>query len=498
VKILVVSSYPPRACGIGAYARDQVRTLREAGHDVTVLSPTDGDGDVKVGFFGGRPFFRASRLAPGFDRVIVHFQPALYYRPRRPMSKVLTSFGLLWLVLRRRQTVILVHEADTPVRWRPDYALLRQAFRCVSELDVHTDAERRALEEAYGITVRARIVPHRVLPVAGASAAVVAADEGDPVTFLCAGFIQASKGFDQAVRAFGQAFASPNGARLDVVGSVRDRTPENERHLEELRILCQATPGVHLTDGYMDDGEFDARIRRADWVVLPYRQSWSSGVLARAHALGTPAIVSEVGGLGEQAEEGDRVVSAPGGLPNALRDAADATTRARLSHDDVTSGVTSSHGEPVHLARDHHTSDWDPEFQPPLAKKGKGMLFGFIFLSVVLAAAAQITLKHGMTQVTHHGALPLDLKQPLTTLRRIATNLPVVLGLGTFVLSAAVWLIVLSKVRLSFAYPFVSLTYVLILVFDRVVNREGVPALGWIGVALIIGGILAVSRTQTG
>ena len=73
-----------------------------------------------------------------------------------------------------------------------------------------------------------------------------------------------------------------------------------------------------------------------------------------------------------------------------------------------------------------------------------------------------------------------------------------VLGLGTFVLSAAVWLIVLSKVRLSFAYPFVSLTYVLILVFDRVVNREGVPALGWIGVALIIGGILAVSRTQTG
>jgi glycosyltransferase involved in cell wall biosynthesis/multidrug transporter EmrE-like cation transporter len=500
VRILVVSSYPPRACGIGAYARDQVRTLREAGNEVTVLSPPDGDGDVKVVFFGGRPFFRASKMAPGFDRVIVHFQPALYYRPRRPLSRVLTSFGLLWLVLRRRQAAVLVHEADTPVLWRPDYLLLREAFRGAPELDVHTDAERRALEASYRISVRARVVPHRALPVSEVAPSASGGGPDDPVAFLCAGFIQASKGFDQAVRAFAEAFPSRNGARLDVVGSVRDRTPENERHLAELRTLCQATPGVRLLDGYVDDGEFDAMISRADWVVLPYRRSWSSGVLARAHALGTPAIVSAVGGLGEQAEEHDRVVSADGGgLVAAFREAADATTRDRLSHDDVTPDVTSSIEDGLAApASAHHTSDWDTEFQPPLPKKGKGMLFGFIFLSVVLAAAAQITLKHGMTQVTHHGALPLDLKQPLTTLRRIATNLPVVLGLGTFVLSAAVWLIVLSKVRLSFAYPFVSLTYVLILVFDRVVNREGVPALGWIGVALIIGGILAVSRTQTG
>jgi drug/metabolite transporter (DMT)-like permease len=123
------------------------------------------------------------------------------------------------------------------------------------------------------------------------------------------------------------------------------------------------------------------------------------------------------------------------------------------------------------------------------------MLFGFIFLSVVLAAAAQITLKHGMTQVTHHGALPLDLKQPLTTLRRIATNLPVVLGLGTFVLSAAVWLIVLSKARLSFAYPFVSLTYVIILLWDAFGRHETIANLRWAGVAFIVAGIILVSRS---
>ena len=66
-----------------------------------------------------------------------------------------------------------------------------------------------------------------------------------------------------------------------------------------------------------------------------------------------------------------------------------------------------------------------------------------------------------------------------------------------FVLSAAMWIVVLSKTSLSFAYPFVSITYVVILLFDGWVLHEGVPGLRWVGVALIIAGILVVSRTHT-
>jgi drug/metabolite transporter (DMT)-like permease len=141
-------------------------------------------------------------------------------------------------------------------------------------------------------------------------------------------------------------------------------------------------------------------------------------------------------------------------------------------------------------------ADWDPRFQPAAAQKGRGMLFAMIIASVLLAAVAQLTLKHGMTQVTDHGAHPLDLKEPLTTLRRVATNLSVVGGLAIFVASAAVWLVVLSRVSLSFAYPFVSLTYVLILLFDRLALHETVSPVRWAGVALIIAGILLISRTH--
>jgi glycosyltransferase involved in cell wall biosynthesis len=76
---------------------------------------------------------------------------------------------------------------------------------------------------------------------------------------------------------------------------------------------------VTVVDSYVDDGDFDRWVAAADWVVLPYRRSWSSGVLARAHAFGTPAIVSGVGGLREQAGSGDMVVEDDEGLRRAMR-----------------------------------------------------------------------------------------------------------------------------------------------------------------------------------
>jgi glycosyltransferase involved in cell wall biosynthesis len=312
VKVLVVSSYPPRHCGIGAYARDQVATLRADGHEVTVLSPADGEGDLRTSFFGGRPFFRGARIARGFDRIVVHFQPGLYYRRRAPVSKVMASFGLLWLALRAGPRLdVLVHEADPPTLWRPDYALLRLAFRAAHQVTFHTEAERKALEAGYRVRVRAAVTPHRVAAETGVSKREARArlgiekDEGGLV-FVCAGFLQPSKGFDRAVDAFERMRAGDD--RLFVVGSVRQGTEENLDYARALAERCRMVEGVTLVNRYLPDEEFDLWVAAADWLVLPYRRSWSSGVLARAHALGTPAIVAATGGLAEQAAEGDVVV----------------------------------------------------------------------------------------------------------------------------------------------------------------------------------------------
>ncbi len=293
---------------------------REAGDAVVVISPPDGEGDVRVSFDSGRPFFRAARLAGSFDRIVVHFQPALYYRPHAPVSKVLTSLGLLWLVVRRPCTEVLVHEADPPIRSRPDYVLLRQALKR-ARLLFHTDAERRELEREYRLTARARLVDHtegiRV-------AAVVSRDEArrrlgvppDERLYLCAGFLHPGKGFDRAMRAFAEA-GSPG--RMVIVGSVRDETPENRAHARSLRELCDRTPGAELHEDYVPAEDFDAWIAAADRLILPYRVSWSSGALARARTIGTPAIVSATGGLPEQAGPDDVVFRDDAELTELLR-----------------------------------------------------------------------------------------------------------------------------------------------------------------------------------
>jgi drug/metabolite transporter (DMT)-like permease len=113
--------------------------------------------------------------------------------------------------------------------------------------------------------------------------------------------------------------------------------------------------------------------------------------------------------------------------------------------------------------------------------------------SVFLATAGQLILKTGMQKVGYIGSQRLG--KPVQLLFQVATTWQVILGLLLFVISAVSWLLVLSRVPLSFAYPFAGLTYLLITLFGRFVLQEQVPALRWLGIALIIAGILLVGKT---
>jgi glycosyltransferase involved in cell wall biosynthesis len=308
-RILIVSSYPPRHCGIGAYARAQAERLRAEGHHVVVLSPSDGDGDVRKPFIGGAAFRHAAAIGHRFDRVVVHYETGLYFHPHSPFTHVLTSASLLYLTLRRSNVEIVLHEAHVPSnRWRPDYWMLGMAF-ARARLAFHTDAERVALERAYRIRTRWRLIDHTEgvtvharLSRERARERLGLEDEG--ALFVCAGFLQPDKGFDRAIRAFGAA-GSPG--RLYVVGSVRIPSDATDRYVDGLRRLAASTPGVTLLEAFVSDEDFDAWVEAADRMVFPYRSAWSSGALARSQRLETPALVSNAGGLAEQAGPDDIV-----------------------------------------------------------------------------------------------------------------------------------------------------------------------------------------------
>ena len=123
-------------------------------------------------------------------------------------------------------------------------------------------------------------------------------------------------------------------------------------------------------------------------------------------------------------------------------------------------------------------------------KESHAMLIALILFSVAVAAVAQLTLKHGMNQV---GQVGFD----GASLRAVVGTPSVWLGLVLFGASAVIWLVVLSRTTLSFAYPFASLTYVLILLADRFLLHQPVPPLRYAGVVFIIVGIVLVAQTRS-
>jgi glycosyltransferase involved in cell wall biosynthesis len=128
------------------------------------------------------------------------------------------------------------------------------------------------------------------------------ADVDGPVVIFF-GLIRPYKGVDLLL----EAFRELTGAELWIVGMPRmDLAP-----LRALAGRCRAT--VRFVDRFITDPEIPAYFRRADLVVLPYREIEQSGVLYTALAFGTPIVASAVGGFIEVGErDGALRLVAPG------------------------------------------------------------------------------------------------------------------------------------------------------------------------------------------
>ncbi|MBM3707883.1 MAG: multidrug resistance protein [Actinobacteria bacterium] len=115
-----------------------------------------------------------------------------------------------------------------------------------------------------------------------------------------------------------------------------------------------------------------------------------------------------------------------------------------------------------------------------------------ILLSIGIAVGGQILLKIGMNKI---GVININSLGALGHLFIEVFKSPLVLiGLFCYVISAAIWLVVLSAVDLSFAYPFIGLTYVLILIVSKFVLKEDVNPIRWAGAAIITVGVVVISR----
>jgi drug/metabolite transporter (DMT)-like permease len=115
----------------------------------------------------------------------------------------------------------------------------------------------------------------------------------------------------------------------------------------------------------------------------------------------------------------------------------------------------------------------------------------FIGLTILLTVGGQLLLKIGMTQA---GGAPHDMRDiPIFILRAmlIPANF---LGLASSFLAALCWMAALTKCKLSFAYPFTSLSIVLVLSLSSFLFGEKVLAQQWLGVSVVCMGLWVASQ----
>ena len=107
--------------------------------------------------------------------------------------------------------------------------------------------------------------------------------------------------------------------------------------------------------------------------------------------------------------------------------------------------------------------------------------FGFILTGVLLNAAAQLLLKAGTN------AMPLGL--------RLAIEPHILAGLACYVISVVVWIVALSKVPVSIAYPMLSIGYVVNAIAAYYLLGEAVTPMRLAGIGVIILGVFMVARS---
>ncbi len=115
-----------------------------------------------------------------------------------------------------------------------------------------------------------------------------------------------------------------------------------------------------------------------------------------------------------------------------------------------------------------------------------------ILLGVLLNAFAQVLLKRGMLGI---GYFEIHFQNLFPVIKKVAANGYILSGLGSYVISVAIWLLVLARVEVSYAYPFLSVGYVVVTLMGYFLFQESLSWMRVVGISIITLGVILLSRS---
>lgn len=324
MKIAMVTSWPPRWCGIATYSENLAEALRQAGADVHIVSHTDGgrpgESNVRPVIDQARPDWHRAlhRAVEEIDPDIVHIQhefglytffktPGVYdFEPRNAFELALPMFR--WRAA-GRPCVVTYHSVFSRLTF--EEALYYDHLMGLAAANiVHEPYQREYLPYNLGrVPDNVFAIPHgagRNRPDKGRVAAAKAGlgVAGRPVLGMM-GWWEPNKGFERVIRLWPEIVREIPDAVLILAGAVRPGSPTGPREAEKYLAEIAASPARDsikvVSDIFSKEAYLDV-LAAFDVMALPYHFASQSGNLAHAYQAGVPVIVSALEGLKSSVE----------------------------------------------------------------------------------------------------------------------------------------------------------------------------------------------------
>lgn len=329
MRICLIAPVPPYRGGVAKYCHSLAREL-EKRHDLLLLSykrqypallygkksqlePASGARSINDEFRQLSYDIDSASIRSWLETVrrITLFKPDLVILPWW-VTYWAPMYGFLLFALRRRGVRVVFlcinifeHEDNALKK-----LLTRLTLARVDSMIVHSEQEKnRALE----INPTALVKKH-LLPLFSYDPLPPRTQDAGGLRLLFFGFVRPYKGLDTLVRAI--AILKDYDISLTIAGEFWDGKAELLQQVGELGISRKVT----VVDRYIAEDEMRRYFSAADLVVLPYKKTVTSGIIATAYGFGKPVLATDVGGFHEVVRDGCTGRLVPPDNPQAFAD----------------------------------------------------------------------------------------------------------------------------------------------------------------------------------
>jgi len=303
MRIGFISTYPPIECGIATYTQYLSDALRKKQNDVYVVCHRGGAGhqvfpsfDYEDGDLAEKAFSTMVRFTPD----VVHIQHEFGLFGRHLGVSVIPLILKFRIVGIPVVTTLHTVYADIP---EDHILILRNILYNSDRVIIHEPYQERTLRHCFGsdLVQRVKVIPHgarEVEPVPDAKAHLDLPP--DKKVILLIGYFRPSKNFELVVDIFPDILNECPDTILLIAGKTRGREHIDYRNMLFAKIADSPhQERIWLIRGQLPQPTFDTILSASDVVVLPYKISSQSGILAHCLAFGKPVVTSRTEAMEE-------------------------------------------------------------------------------------------------------------------------------------------------------------------------------------------------------